>query len=212
MKTIFVVWKVFCFATLAVPGLLLFYRDWKTEKQRARKRYNRQTRWGFGGLIAAALAGAAGIWIDPFLQDQIANAELLATTPHPGIKIYEQSDSSVVVEISSPTTNKHLMQNLSLSFDIPGKNARCRIVDATRAENCSMTNRHLASVSHDTVAESVHLFCKSILPSGFVRARVDYERTRRRPVPGSIEAAAKLRGAGAATATSISLALPRATS
>lgn len=188
MKTFFIIWKIFCIAAVAIPGLLLFYRDWKTDKERNSAHYNWQTRLGFWGLIIAALAGFAGIWLDPFFSDRIARDVRTAEAPHPIVTVHEQSDSSIVIDIYSPTNNNRVMKSMSMSIDIPGKNAKCRILAASRVEDCSVTNSFRLGIAGDTVSERVAISCKSMLPSGSMRAQVDYDRTRRRPVPGSIEA------------------------
>ncbi|MCF7818318.1 MAG: hypothetical protein K9M54_10595 [Kiritimatiellales bacterium] len=178
--------KICSVVVVVAPAILLFVRDWKMENKKSWA--FRLTTWlSFVLLILASLLALASIWLDPYLQSRIAQEELLAARPHPVITVSETSDSAVVLEIYSPTNNSKMMQNLNLAFDIPGKNARCRIVDSTRTSDCVITNDFLASVSGDTVAETIHFACKSILPSGFVRAKIEYERTRRRPVPGSVE-------------------------
>jgi len=186
MKTAILIVKTVISLSISVPAIILIFRDWKHHDKRT-KLYKRITKLVIAILAIAALLSACMLWVGPWVQRQIARQELDGARPHVTIEFTERSDRQVAFEIHCPTTNTAPIQDLFLKFDIPGVFVEGIVTDKDKAESCDIMNSFLAGVGGDTIAETVHVHCKSLFPQGFLRGVVTFDRTSVRPVPGSIE-------------------------
>jgi len=107
--------------------------------------------------------------------------------PQVTLAICEQSDTQVVFAVYCPTTNSAPVQDLSFKFDVPGDYLTSDVTWKDRMESCQVLGSFKMLDNGDTVAETVYVHCKSILPHGFARGIITFDRTRIRPVPGSVE-------------------------
>ncbi len=183
--------KVILALVLGLAPIAVLMRDWRHSDRRT-KEYHQFTTgiiiaWGISSVLSAIM-----ISIEPYLKETITEHQKSKLKPEVKVDIQER-EKEIVVTLESTKPHGGIIDDLFFKFDIPGKFTSAVINNKQKMEHVQIYPTFLAGVGNDTIAQTVHIYCKTVFPHGFFRANILYTPTQVRSVPGSEKLGYKLR-------------------
>ena len=136
--------------------------------------------WIIGVLVSALVS--VGITYLAMIQAEerskrTRDLKFAQLKPKIKIDISESSPSQVAVTISSTRTNANKIEDLYFTFDIPGRFKAITREHKDRVGHCSVVPSFLVGNHWGTLADTIHVECRTLYPLGSYSFTVDYSPT-----------------------------------
>jgi len=166
-----------------VLAILSIFKDWKFYKRSTTKNRN-INQLLINGWVSFGILSVIAIWLNPFVENKANENIKNSLVPDVNIEILEKTNSQIVISIQATHKITHI-STLSLKLNIPGVFKDFTIKTLDRAEKCEIHSSFLVGDYKGTLAETIHIWCKDLVPSAFIRAVINYSPTLPRPIYGS---------------------------
>jgi hypothetical protein len=97
----------------------------------------------------------------------------------------QQSLDYIAFSMAAPDSNQVTIDDLFFKFDLPGQVISTLTDHKDKIDHCGLFVAFSSSVANDTVAQTMHVHCRTMLPGAYLRVNINYRRTAERPIPGS---------------------------